>query len=78
MGTKYCPNCKQVVVTKALGSYSQVDFNGVPVMSRPNPVNAGGRSARARGEPRNQADSPVAWIPTGGRWKVSEGGQEAG
>ena len=30
MGMKYCPNCKEVVVTKALGSYSQVDFKGVP------------------------------------------------
>ena len=29
MGMKYCPNCEEVVVTKALGSYSQVDFNGV-------------------------------------------------
>src|SRR5690606_12977628 len=38
-----------------------------------NPVDAGGRSARARGEPRNQAESPVAWIPTGDRRKVSEG-----
>ena len=34
MGMKYCPNCKEVVVTKALGSYSQVDFNGVPVKRR--------------------------------------------
>ena len=31
---KYCQNCKQVLVTKALGSYSQVDFNGVPVKRR--------------------------------------------
>ena len=30
MGMKYCPNCKEVVVTKALGNYSQVDCNGVP------------------------------------------------
>ena len=34
MGMKYCPNCKEVVLTKALGSYSQVDFNGVPVKRR--------------------------------------------
>ncbi|MDB4303597.1 hypothetical protein N9934_02270 [Desulfosarcina sp.] len=27
---KYCPNCKEVVVTKALSSnYSQVDFKGI-------------------------------------------------
>ena len=30
MGMKYCPNCKQIVITKALGSYSQVVVNGVP------------------------------------------------
>jgi hypothetical protein len=30
MGTKYCPNCKQVVVTKALANYTQVDYRGVP------------------------------------------------
>ena len=29
MGQKYCPECKQVVTTKALGSYSQVTFEGV-------------------------------------------------
>ena len=34
MGMKYCPNCKDVVLTKALGSYSQVDFNKVPVKRR--------------------------------------------
>ena len=34
MGMKYCPNCKEVVVTKALGSYSQVDFIGVQVKRR--------------------------------------------
>ena len=30
MGMKYCPMCKEVVVTKALSNYSQIDFNGVP------------------------------------------------
>lgn len=30
MGMKYCPNCMEVVVTKALSDYSQVDFKGVP------------------------------------------------
>jgi hypothetical protein len=34
MGTKYYPVCKEVVVTKALGSYSQIDFSGVPVKRR--------------------------------------------
>ena len=29
MGKKYCPNCGQVVVTKALSIYSQVDIRGV-------------------------------------------------
>ena len=31
MGYRYF---KEVVVTKALGSYSQIDFNGVPVKRR--------------------------------------------
>ena len=30
MGMKYCPYCKEVAITKALGSYSQVFVNGVP------------------------------------------------
>ena len=34
MGMKYCPNCKEVVVTKALSNYSQVDFRGVPAKRR--------------------------------------------
>ena len=34
MGRKYCPNCKEVVVAKVLGSYSQVDFTGIPVKRR--------------------------------------------
>jgi len=29
MGMKYCPNCKQVVLTKALQNYSQVDYGGI-------------------------------------------------
>ncbi len=29
MGMKYCPNCKEVVVTKALSNYSQVDIKGI-------------------------------------------------
>ena len=29
MGMKYCPNCKDVVETKALSNYSQVDFKGI-------------------------------------------------
>ena len=28
MGMKYCPNCKEVVVTKALPNYTQIDFKG--------------------------------------------------
>ena len=34
MGMKYCPICREVTITKALGSYSQVDFRGVPVKRR--------------------------------------------
>ncbi len=30
MGTKYCPNCKEVVITKALPNYTQVDYRGIP------------------------------------------------
>ena len=29
MGMKYCPNCRKVVLTKALQNYSQVDFKGI-------------------------------------------------
>jgi hypothetical protein len=29
MGMKYCPNCKEVVVTKALANYTQVEYRGV-------------------------------------------------
>jgi hypothetical protein len=34
MGTKYCPNCKRVVISKAVGNYSQVDFKGILVKRR--------------------------------------------
>jgi len=29
MGQKYCPECKQVVITKALPNYSQIEFKGI-------------------------------------------------
>ena len=29
MGMKYCPKCREVVVTKALANYSQIDFMGI-------------------------------------------------
>jgi hypothetical protein len=31
MGLKFCPNCGEVVVTKALSKYSQRDYKGVLV-----------------------------------------------
>ncbi len=34
MGQKYCPNCREVVETKAHWEYSQVDFRGIPVKRR--------------------------------------------
>ena len=34
MGMKYCPNCRKVVLTKALQNYSQVDFKGMRGKSR--------------------------------------------
>ena len=34
MGTKYCPLCKEVVYSKALANYSQVEFRGIPVKRR--------------------------------------------
>ena len=34
MGLKYCPNCKKVVVTKALPNYSQIEFRGILVKKR--------------------------------------------
>jgi hypothetical protein len=29
MGRKYCPECKEVVETKALSNYSQIEFRDV-------------------------------------------------
>jgi hypothetical protein len=29
MGMKYCPECREVVTTKALSNYSQVDIKGI-------------------------------------------------
>ena len=34
MGKKYCPECKEVVYSKALANYSQVEFRGIPVKRR--------------------------------------------
>jgi hypothetical protein len=34
MGRKYCPECKEVVVTKALSNYSQVEFRGISAKRR--------------------------------------------
>jgi len=34
MGLKYCPECKKVVVTKALSNYSQVEYRGILVKRR--------------------------------------------
>lgn len=34
MGMKYCPICKEVVITKVLGNYSQLEFQGIPVKRR--------------------------------------------
>jgi len=34
MGMKYCPNCKEVVETKALSNYSQVEYRGILVKRR--------------------------------------------
>jgi ribosomal protein L32 len=34
MGLKFCPNCGEVVVTKALSKYSQRDYKGVLVKRR--------------------------------------------
>jgi hypothetical protein len=34
MGQKYCPECREVVVTKALSNYSQVEFRGIQVKRR--------------------------------------------
>ncbi len=34
MGTKFCPICKEVVETKALQNYSQIEFRGIMVKRR--------------------------------------------
>ncbi len=34
MGRKYCPECREVVETKALGDYSQVEFRGIAAKRR--------------------------------------------
>ena len=34
MGQKYCPECKEVVITKALSNYSQVEYRGILVKRR--------------------------------------------
>ena len=34
MGKKYCLNCKEVVVTKALPEYTQVEYRGILVKRR--------------------------------------------
>jgi hypothetical protein len=34
MGTKYCPKCQEVVITKALPNYTQVEYRGVLVKRR--------------------------------------------
>ena len=34
MGQKYCPECREVVATKALSNYSQVEYQGILVKRR--------------------------------------------
>ena len=34
MGQKYCPECKEVVITKALSNYSQIEYQGILVKRR--------------------------------------------
>ncbi len=34
MGRKYCPECKEVVETKALHNYSQIEYRGILVKRR--------------------------------------------
>ena len=31
MGLKYCPKCREFVITNALPNYSQIEFRGIPV-----------------------------------------------
>ena len=34
MGRKFCPECREVVETKALSNYSQVEYRGILVKRR--------------------------------------------
>jgi len=34
MGMKYCPNCREVVITRALPNYSQIEFRGILAKKR--------------------------------------------
>ena len=34
MGQKFCPNCKEVVVTKVFPNYSQIEYRGILVKRR--------------------------------------------
>ena len=34
MGRKYCPECTEVVVTKVLGDYSQIELRGISAKRR--------------------------------------------
>ena len=34
MGTKFYPNCREVVITRALPNYSQIEFRGIMVKRR--------------------------------------------
>ena len=34
MGQKYCPECRQIVITKALSNYSQVEYQDILVKRR--------------------------------------------
>ena len=34
MGRKYCPECREVVETKVLGDYSQIEFRGIAAKRR--------------------------------------------
>jgi hypothetical protein len=43
MGMKYFPNCKEMLVAKALGSYSQVGLKGVCASQETEICESGGR-----------------------------------
>ena len=34
MGQKYCPDCREVVITKAFSNYSQAEYRGILVKRR--------------------------------------------